>query len=85
MYHVYVIQHSEIKDYYIGYTTDIEKILERHNNGENKSTRRKSGEWVLVYYEAYRSKEDAVSREKRLKVHGKGKQELIKRLTNSKL
>ena len=83
MYYVYLIQHSESKEFYIGFTENVEKRLKDHNLGQNESTNRKSGEWFLVYYEAFRSERDARTREKRLKTHGKGKQELLKRLGNS--
>jgi predicted GIY-YIG superfamily endonuclease len=57
--------------------------LFEHNSGKNKSTKRKSGTWLLVYYEAFLSEKDALSREKKLKSHGKSKQELFKRLRHS--
>ena len=40
---------------------------------------------MLIYAEAYRDKRDAVLREHKLKHHGSGKHELLKRLSHSKL
>ena len=41
------------------------------------------GPWKLVYYEAYLSVKDAVNRERKRKHHGKGIQELLKRIVKS--
>ncbi|HOV14720.1 MAG TPA: GIY-YIG nuclease family protein [Spirochaetota bacterium] len=83
MYYVYVIKHSETNDLYIGYSIDIEKRLQEHNNKESKFTSKKSGYWELVYFEAYKNMNDAITREKRLKHHGRAKQELYKRIEKS--
>ena len=83
MYIVYIIQHSADKEIYIGFTTNLEKRLIAHNGKLNRSTRRKSGNWKLVYAEAYRSEKDARMREKKLKHHGSSKHELKKRIANS--
>ena len=83
MWCVYMIQHSESKEFYVGFTSDTEERLKAHNSGSNRSTKRLSGEWVLVYYEAFRSESDARLREKKLKSHARGKHELLKRLANS--
>ncbi|OGN10240.1 MAG: hypothetical protein A3C64_02140 [Candidatus Yanofskybacteria bacterium RIFCSPHIGHO2_02_FULL_41_12] len=70
---------------YIGLTSNLKKKLETHNCGGKKFTTRKMGEWILTYAEAYRTKLDAVIREKRLKNHGNAKIELFKRINNSLL
>jgi len=85
MWIVYVIQNNSSKELYYGFTNNLKRRIEQHNAGENTSTRRNSGEWVLIYAEAYRDKSDAFTREQRLKHHGRGKQELLKRLANSRL
>lgn len=85
MFAVYVIQHESTKEIYVGYTKDLKRRLIEHNSGGNKSTLRKSGQWKLIYAEAYRSDNDARLRERRLKNHGSGKQELFKRLKQSLL
>ena len=83
MYFVYLLVHETTHNRYIGYTSDLERRIVEHNAGESKYTNRKSGNWSLVYYEAYASKEDAIEREKRLKQHGRAKQELYKRVERS--
>jgi putative endonuclease len=83
MYIVYLIQNTFTKELYIGFTTDLKQRLRNHNSKGKKFTTRKNGSWILIYAEAYRSKNDALEREKRLKNHGSGKNELIKRLKES--
>ena len=78
-----MLQHDETKELYFGVTEDLSRRLKEHNSIHHGSTRRKSGKWVLVYAETYRSKSDALSREARLKYHGRAKQELIKRIEQS--
>lgn len=85
MYVVYLIQHDTTKERYVGYTNDLRRRLIEHNSSGNKSTHRKDGAWVLIYAEAYRSESDARTRERRLKSHGSGKNELFKRLDTSLL
>ena len=83
MYYVYVLISNE-GDKYIGFTCDIKKRVNAHNDDRNKGyTKGKS--WKLVYYEAYLDKKDALIREKRLKQDGRAKQGLMKRIQNSLL
>ena len=83
MWGVYVIQHSETKQMYIGKTNDLRRRLAEHNANRQTATVRKNGKWILVYAEAYRDKTDADTRELRLKNHGRAKQELYKRIKKS--
>lgn len=85
MYIVYAIQHTIDKIIYIGITANLKRRLSEHNNNDNYSTSRKDGKWILIYAEAYRSKEDAQERERKLKNHGSGKHELYKRIKRSML
>ena len=82
MFYVYLLQSIKNKSIYIGYSSNLKQRLNQHNNGENTSTK-KDKPWKLIYYEAYQSKEDAISRERRLKHHAKGLIELKKRITTS--
>ena len=83
MHVVYMLQQSLTKTIYIGVTTNLRKRLKAHNANRNSSTRRKNGEWILIYAEAYRSRKDAFLRESKLKQHGSSKHELLKRLSSS--
>ena len=51
---------------YVGWTTDLDDRLARHNAGKGaKSTRGRA--WILLYAERYQTRTDAMSREWRLK------------------
>ncbi len=83
MHYVYLIQNSDSGEKYIGCTKDLKKRMNEHNSQLNISTVRNNGIWELIYYEAYLIIDDAFEREKRLKQHGRAKQELYKRCNHS--
>ena len=86
MWKVHVIQNNLTQKIYIGCTNDLKKRVEKHNSQTNKGyTGRLRGRWVLIYAEAYRSKEDAFRRESKLKDHGSSKHELKRRISGSLL
>jgi putative endonuclease len=85
MFFVYLLQHTATKEIYIGYTNNVKRRLQEHNTTKGTSTSRKEGTWILIYCEAYKSQTDAMSREKKLKHHGSGKHELLKRIQGSLL
>ena len=78
---VYIL-FSEIKNrYYIGFTSNIDDRLKRHNQ-KSKGFTGNVDDWKLVYTENYPTKEEAVQRELKIK-SWKSKikiQELIKKL-----
>jgi putative endonuclease len=80
MHYVYVIR-NELSKIYIGRTSDLKKRIIAHNQGQNISTR--GHQWELVYYEAYKSIEDAIARENQLKKHGQAKRWLKHRIAKS--
>lgn len=80
MYYLYLLYSQKTKQYYVGTTPDLKKRFYSHNEGQNQST--KSGApWRLIYYEAYPTKEDALSREYRLKRYGQALRQLKARIT----
>ena len=85
MHIVYVLEHSEIQQSYVGYTTDLKRRVREHNARGHKYTTRRAGKWILIYAEAYRDESDARERERKLKIHGSAMQSLLKRLTKSRL
>ena len=85
MHAFYLIQNSETRELYFGVTADLAKRLQEHNAGGKKFTTRKIGIWQYIYIEAYRSRTDALDRERQLKRHANGKQQLLKRLKRSLL
>ena len=85
MYYVYVLYNlnqASKRKFYIGFTNDIKKRLYEHKTGKSRWTKG-FGPWKLAYFESYVSWKDASKRENRLKNHGKGIQELKKRLEES--
>ena len=83
MYYLYLIQNEKTEETYIGITNDIKRRVAEHNFGISRSTHRKDGNWLLIYFEAYRLKEDAVIRERKMKQYGRTRQESLKRCINS--
>ena len=78
MYYVYFLKSVNRNRFYVGYTTDLRKRFEKHNNKRVKSTAFYAP-WELVYYEAYRDKLIATKRESELKIHAV-KENLLSRL-----
>ncbi|OGY96705.1 MAG: hypothetical protein A2122_01010 [Candidatus Liptonbacteria bacterium GWB1_49_6] len=78
-FYIYLLRSLRDERFYIGFTTDIGARLEKHNLGKVYWTKR-SLPWKLVYYEAYISKMDALTREKQLKRFAKGFAQLRRRL-----
>ncbi len=71
MYYVYLLQSKvKINWLYVGRTDNLKIRFIRHNQGKVKSTKAYKP-FILVYYEAYLSKKDAVKREIELKKHQK--------------
>ncbi len=74
---VYIIasQRGADRRTYVGWTTDLEKRVLRHNAGTGaKSTRGRV--WVLMYAERYKTRGAAMSREWHLKRDRKFRQTL---------
>ena len=65
-YFVYVLLSLKDTRFYIGFSTNVEARLKDHLNGRNISTAQRRP-FELVYYEAFRSKQDALRREKYFK------------------
>ena len=82
MYYVYLLKSKKDNSLYLGYSNNIKRRLLEHNLGKNTSTSLKTP-WELIYCEVYKSQDDAQKRESKLKHHGKGIQELKKRLEKS--
>ena len=79
LHYIYIIYSPSSGHYYRGYTTNLEKRLERHNNGKSSYTRN-FVPWNLVYVEKYDSKTEALQREKKLKKYSKSQ---VKQLIDS--
>lgn len=65
-YFVYVLLSEKDKNFYIGFTENIEQRLDEHNAGKNVSTRSRRP-FKLIYYEGHTAKSDVLRREKYFK------------------
>ena len=71
MYYLYILKNLKTDQYYIGYTSNLERRIEAHK-------RKKDVE--LIYYEAFKEESQARKRELRLKQYGSAWRELKKRI-----
>jgi len=69
MYYVYVLRNKKNKEFYYGYTGDLKRRINEHNQ-----------DWKFIYYEAYLSELDARERERKLKNYGQSRTHLRNRL-----
>jgi putative endonuclease len=67
---------------YIGYTNDLRKRLGQHNGKLVRSTK-PYVPWIIVYYEAYASKSEALKREQSLKLRANAWNQLRRRIDRS--
>ena len=82
MHYVYLIKSLKHGQIYTGFTSDLRRRFDEHNSGLSKYT--SSGiPWKLIYYEAYLSKEEALRRERSLKLRGNAYAQLRKRIVLS--
>ncbi len=64
--------------YYTGWTNDLKKRLQAHNDGKGAKYTKYRRPVQLVYYETFKSKQEAMSREYAIKhLSRKEKEELI--------
>ncbi len=65
-FQVYIL-YSEIKNrYYIGFTSDLESRITRHNQ-KSKGFTGNVNDWKLIYTEHFKTKEEARQRELKIK------------------
>jgi len=70
MFYIYILKSKKDNKLYIGYINNLKRRIKEHNSGDNKSTKF----WrpfELIYYEAYKSEDDAKRREDMLKLFGR--------------
>lgn len=82
MFYVYILRSKKDGSIYIGYTNDLKRRFEEHNNSKSKSTKNKVP-FELIYYEAYKSIADVKYRENNLKRFAKAYIQLKRRIKNS--
>lgn len=82
MFYVYILRSKKDKNCYIGSTKDLKNRFLKHNQGKVFSTKLRRP-LELIYYESYKSEEDARKREKNLKLRSRAFAQLRKRIINS--
>lgn len=75
-YYVYILQCRD-GSLYTGYTADIERRLQQHQEGKGSRYTRTRLPVKLVYTEAYGSRTDAMRREREIKKMGRGEKEML--------
>ena len=73
-YYVYILQSYKDNGLYIGFTTDLKKRLVSHAKGEVTSTKLRTP-FLLIHYEYFIDRQDALAREEFLK-SGYGRKQL---------
>ncbi len=63
---LYIIYSKKLDRYYIGQTSSLKNRLDKHLEGTTRYTKR-TNDWVLVYSEAYKTRPEAMRREKFIK------------------
>lgn len=64
--YTYIVKCSD-STLYTGWTTDIEKRIEAHNSGKGAKYTKTRRPVTLVYYEVFKTKEEAMRREYAIK------------------
>lgn len=80
MHYVYMLRLSD-GEIYTGRSDDLRRRLSQHQNGNVSSTKSRRP-LILIYYEAYQHKKDAIAREVFLKT-GDGRRQVRKQLQHS--
>lgn len=83
MYYTYILRSSKSRIFYYGWTKNLKKRFEEHNNGLSLATKPHLP-WKLVFYAAFETEKQAKNFEFYLK-SGSGKAFAYKRLINEAL
>ena len=67
MFTVYVLYSKAYNKIYIGYTSNIEQRMISHNEKGKKGYTLKFRPWAIAFTEEYKTKQEAMRREKQLK------------------
>lgn len=73
MFYLYILKNRRNGEIYLGYTGDPKRRFDEHG----------SDIWEPIYFEGYKSEEDARDRERKLKYYGKSLAMLKKRIARS--
>jgi putative endonuclease len=65
-HYVYVLESEKDGNFYVGYTMDVQRRVQEHNDGQVRSTKGRLP-MKLIYWEGCINRQDATRREKYLK------------------
>ena len=65
-FYVYILYSVKVDKFYIGYTSNLEERIIRHNQ-KSKGFTGQLNDWELKYQEVFSSKHEAITREKQIK------------------
>ena len=82
MFYAYVLYSLKSKTLYLGHTEDLRQRVKDHNNGIGGAFTKRNKPYVLVFYEAFLSKSDALKQEKFYKT-GYGREVLREKIKES--
>ncbi len=77
---MYILFSQTKNKFYIGFTSNLEERLKRHNQ-KSKGFTGSINDWNLVYVETFLTKEEAMKREKQIK-SWKSKTKIIELIKN---
>lgn len=80
MYYCYILRFIKNGKFYCGFTSNLKKMIADHRSGNSDFTSR-NGDFVLIFYEAYKSEKDAREVERYFKT-GHGREVLRGKLKN---
>ena len=65
-FYVYILYSVTVDKFYIGYTSNLEERIIRHNQ-KSKGFTGQLNDWELKYHEVFSNKHEAMTREKQIK------------------
>ncbi len=81
MFYTYCLESQKNKKLYIGYTENLKRRFQEHNNKQGGEFTEKNGPWKLIFYEGHINEHDAREMEKFYK-SGYGRDVLKDKLKN---
>ena len=66
MYYLYILYSIRLDSYYVGYTSNLQERLRKHNRRHRGFTGR-ADDWAIVYTEGFNNKLEAAARERTIK------------------
>ena len=82
MFYTYLLGSQKDKELYIGSTNNLRKRMAEHNSGKVPSTQSRTP-MALLYYESYKTEQEARDREAALKLRGQARAQLLKRINKT--